>query len=70
MVKTVRGHRRLRWNRAHDLRIRNTGIVALQASSIEFVKHMEHVEMSRNSRAVKRTFSYASFVAIIATDEN
>ncbi len=46
------------------------GIVALQASSIEFVKHMEHVEMSRNSRALKRTFSYASFVAIIATDEN
>ena len=64
MVKTVRGHRRLRWNRAHDLRIRNTGIVALQASSIEFVKHIEHVEMSRNSRGVKRTFSYASFVAI------
>ena len=46
------------------------GIVALQASSIEFVKHMEHVEMSRNSRAVKRTFSYASFVAIITTDQN
>ena len=46
------------------------GIVALQASSIEFVKHMEHVEMSRNSRALKRTFSYASFVAIMATDEN
>ena len=46
------------------------GIVALQASSIEFVKHMEHVEMSRNSRALKRAFSYASFVAIMATDEN
>ena len=46
------------------------GIVALQASSIEIVKHMEHVEMSRNSRALKRTFSYASFVAIIATDQN
>ena len=46
------------------------GIVALQASSIEFVKHMEHVEMSRNSRALQRTFSYASFVAIMATDEN
>ena len=44
------------------------GIVALQASSIEFVKHMEHVEMSRNSRALKRTLSYASFVAIIVTD--
>ena len=46
------------------------GIVALQASSIEFVKHIEHVEMSRNSGAVRRTFSYASFVAIIATDQN
>ncbi len=46
------------------------GIVALQASSIEFVKHMEHVEMSRNSRALKPTFSYASFVAIIAADQN
>ena len=46
------------------------GIVALQASSIEFVKHMEHVEMSRNSSALKRTFSYASFVAIIATNQN
>ena len=46
------------------------GIVALQASSIEFVKHIEHVEMSRNSGAVRRTFSYASFVAIIATNQN
>ena len=46
------------------------GIVALQASSIEFLKHMEHVEMSRNSRALKRAFSYASFVAIMATDQN
>ena len=70
MAKTARGHRRLRWNRAHDLRIGNTGIAALQASSIEFVKHIEHVEMSRNSGAVRRTFSYASFVAIMATDEN